>query len=58
MFLGAIVAVIVYNFYIAVAKDESFTKRVGEMFAITFGVALISFVIGYVVNRYFGIEIS
>ena len=58
MFLGAIVAVIVYNFYIAVAKDESFTKRVGEMFAITFGVALISFAIGYVVNKYFGIEIQ
>ncbi len=57
MFLGAVVSIVVYNFYIAVAKEESFTRRVGEMFAITFGVALISFAIGYFVNRYFGIEI-
>ncbi len=57
MFLGAVVSIVVYNFYIAVAKEESFTRRVGEMFAITFSVALISFAIGYFVNRYFGIEI-
>ncbi len=57
MFVGAVISIVVYNFYIAVAKEESFTRRVGEMFAITFGVALISFAIGYFVNRYFGIEI-
>ncbi|BCD61259.1 hypothetical protein NitYY0826_C0093 [Nitratiruptor sp. YY08-26] len=57
MFLSAALAIIIYNFYIAVAKDEDFSKRLREMFVITFGVALISFVIGYVVNRYFGIEI-
>jgi len=57
MFMAAALAIVVYNYYIAVARDEDFGKRVGEMFAITFGVALISFVIGYLVNRYFGIEI-
>ena len=57
MFAAAVVAIVAYNFYIAVAKEESFTRRVGEMFAITFGVVLISFAIGYFVNRYFGIEI-
>ena len=35
----------------------SFTKRVLQMSAITFGVALISFGIGYLVKYYFGIEI-
>ncbi|BCD67227.1 VIT1/CCC1 transporter family protein [Nitratiruptor sp. YY09-18] len=57
MFVAAALAIIIYNFYIAVAKDEDFGKRVKEMFVITFGVALISFAIGYVVNKYFGIEI-
>ncbi len=57
MFVNAVLAIVVYNFYIAVARDEDFRARVGEMFAITFGVALISFVIGYFVNRYFGIEV-
>ena len=57
MFIGALLSIVVYNFYISVAKDENFTKRVKEMVIITFGVALISFAIGYGVNRYFGIEV-
>lgn len=57
MFISAFLAIISYNFYISVAKDLSFSKRVIQMSAITFGVALISFGIGYVVKYYFGIEI-
>ena len=57
MFLGAAMAIVLYNYYIAVARDENFGARVREMFVITFGVSAISFVIGYIVNRYFGIEI-
>jgi len=57
MFIGAFIAIISYNFYISVAKDLSFTKRVLQMSAITFGVAIISFMIGYLVKYYFGLEI-
>lgn len=57
MFLSAFFAIISYNFYISVAKDLSFSKRVVQMSVITFGVALISFGIGYVVKYYIGIEI-
>ncbi len=57
MFIGAILTIFLYNFYISVAKDLSFWLRVREMSYITFGVALISFGIGYVVKHYFGIEI-
>lgn len=57
MFICAFIAIISYNFYISVAKDLSFTKRVLQMSAITFGVAIISFLIGYLVKYYFGIEI-
>ena len=57
MFVCAFLAIVSYNFYISVAKDLSFSKRVIQMSAITFGVALISFAIGYVVKFYFGIEI-
>jgi len=57
MFLGAIFSIIIYNFYISIAKDEDFKKRVKEMFFITFFVTLITFLIGYFVNRYFGIEV-
>jgi len=57
MFICAFLAIVSYNFYISVAKNLSFTKRVLQMSAITFGVALISFGIGYLVKYYFGIEI-
>ncbi len=57
MFFMAAFSIVVYNFYISVARDEDFKKRVREMFLITFGVAFISFLIGYFVNRYLGIEV-
>ena len=57
MFICAFIAIVSYNFYISVAKDLNFTTRVIQMSAITFGVALISFGIGYIVKFYFGIEI-
>lgn len=57
MFFFALLSILSYNFYISVAKDLNFTTRVLQMSAITFGVAIISFLIGYIVKTYFGIEI-
>ena len=57
MFICAFLAIISYNFYISVAKDLNFSTRVLQMSTITFGVAIISFIIGYLVKYYFGIEI-
>ena len=57
MFMAAFVAIVLYNFYISVAKGQSFYQRTGQMLLITFGVALISFGIGYFVHHYLGIQI-
>lgn len=57
MFLAAFITIIAYNFYVSVAKNQSFLKRSAQMLVITFGVAVISFFIGYFVKHYFGIEI-
>jgi VIT1/CCC1 family predicted Fe2+/Mn2+ transporter len=57
MFAFALLAILSYNYYISVAKDLDFMTRVLQMSAITFGVAIISFLIGYIVKTYFGIEI-
>lgn len=57
MFVFALAAILLYNFYICVAKELKFLPRVLEMCAITFGVALISFGIGFLVKKYFGLEI-
>jgi vacuolar iron transporter family protein len=46
-----------FNFYIAVAKNESFKTRFWEMTLISFGVAAISFAIGVAVRLGLGIEV-
>lgn len=57
MFCGALVEILLYNFYISVAKDLKFWPRVIQMCSITFGVAIISFGIGFVVKQYFGLDV-
>jgi len=57
MFAGALLSIAAYNYYIAVAKEHPFWPRTLRMLAITFGVALISFAIGFAVHRYLGIRI-
>ena len=66
MFIGALVAMIVivvaliavFNFYIAVVKSESFWRKFAEMSLISLSVALISFVIGWLVKLCFGIDVG
>ena len=57
MLAFALITILLYNFYICVAKELKFAPRVAQMCAITFGVALISFLIGFLVKKYFGLEI-
>ncbi len=53
----ALVIIFVFNFYISVAKDLPFKKRFVEMASISMGVALLSFIIGYLVRLFLGIDI-
>ncbi|MDR0467900.1 MAG: VIT1/CCC1 family protein [Campylobacteraceae bacterium] len=57
MFVFVLIAIFGYNFYISIAKGLNFWRRVTQMCAITFGVAIISFAIGYSVKYIFGIDI-
>ncbi|MFV0400682.1 MAG: VIT1/CCC1 transporter family protein [Oscillospiraceae bacterium] len=57
MLAVAILIILFFNYYIAIAKSEPFAKRFGEMAAISLGVALISFLIGLVVKRFLGIDV-
>ncbi len=45
-----------FNFYYSVVKDEKFSRRFTEMVLLSFGVALLSFGVGYVLRMFFGIE--
>ncbi len=60
--LGATLTIVIliiagFNFYIAVAKHESFKKRFWEMAIISLGVATLSFGIGVAARLWLGVEI-
>ena len=53
----AVLIIAVFNFYISVAKDEPFRPRFLEMAGLSLGVAMFSFLIGYLIRLWLGIEI-
>jgi vacuolar iron transporter family protein len=53
----AVAIIAVFNYYISVAKGESFRARFTEMAGLSLGVALFSFVIGYFIRQWLGIEV-
>jgi len=53
----AILIVFIFTFYISVAKKLSFKKRFLEMAAISLGVAVVNFFVGFLVRKFFNIEV-
>jgi VIT1/CCC1 family predicted Fe2+/Mn2+ transporter len=53
----ALVIIAAFNYYISVAKGEPFRPRFLEMAGLSFGVAAFSFVIGYLIRLWLGIEV-
>jgi VIT1/CCC1 family predicted Fe2+/Mn2+ transporter len=54
---AAVLIIAAFNYYISVAKDESFRKRFLEMAGLSLGVAAISFLIGYIFRQILGVEV-
>lgn len=53
----ALLIIAAFNYYVCVARELSFRHRFLEMNALSFGVAGVSFLIGYVVRRVLGVEL-
>lgn len=53
----AVIIIAVFNYYISVAKDENFRERFLEMAGLSLGVAVFSFIIGYFIRKWLGIEV-
>lgn len=53
----AVIIIAVFNYYISVAKGEPFRERFLEMAGLSFGVAVFSFIIGYFIRIWLGIEV-
>ncbi len=52
----AVLIIAVFNYYISVAKGESFRARFAEMAILSLSVAALSFVLGYLISRWLGIQ--
>ena len=52
-----VIIIAVFNYYISVAKGESFKRRFIEMAGLSLSVALFSFIIGYFIRIWLGVEI-
>lgn len=53
----AVLIIAAFNYYISVAKDEPFRARFMEMAGLSLGVATFSFVIGYFIRLWLGVEV-
>jgi len=53
----AILIILGFNYYIAIAKDLNFKKRFVEMAALSLGVAAFTFGISYFVRMFFGVDV-
>jgi len=53
----AVVIIAVFNYYISVARGESFRRRFTEMAGLSMGVAAFSFGIGYLIRLWLGVEV-
>ncbi|MBN2524174.1 MAG: VIT1/CCC1 transporter family protein [Bacteroidales bacterium] len=55
--LSAIGIIAAFNYYYSVVKDERFTRRFSEMVLLSMGVALLSFIVGLILRKYFHIDV-
>ena len=53
----SVVIIALFNFYISVAKDQPFGRRFLEMAGLSLSVAALSFLIGFLIRTYIGIDI-
>ncbi len=54
---GAVLIILIFNFYISVAQDLPFGERFKEMVSISLGVSFLSFIIGLIIRRFLEIDI-
>jgi VIT1/CCC1 family predicted Fe2+/Mn2+ transporter len=57
MIIDALLVIVIFNFYISVAKEQSFLKRFSEMAVLSLGIAAISFGIGFLMRELLGVDV-
>jgi VIT1/CCC1 family predicted Fe2+/Mn2+ transporter len=54
---GAVMIIALFNYYISVTKDEPFRGRFLEMAGLSLGVAAFSFLIGFLLRTFLGVDV-
>jgi hypothetical protein len=54
----AVLTIVIFNFFLAIAMDEPFLRRFFEMTVLNLGIASITFLIGYVIRATLDIDIG
>ncbi|NOY99099.1 MAG: rubrerythrin family protein [Chloroflexi bacterium] len=54
---SGVIIIAIFNYYISVAKDEPFRARFMEMTGLSLSVAAFSFIIGYFIRSFLGIDV-
>ena len=54
---NALIIILVFTFYVSVAKEVSFKKRFFEMASLSLSIAVINFLIGILIRKGFGIDV-
>lgn len=57
MLATALLIIALFNYYYSVARSESFRKRFTEMAVLSFSVAALSFLIGFALKKFTGIDV-
>ena len=55
--VAAVLIILFFNYYISVAKDVPFKRRFLEMAGLSLGVAALSFLIGFILRSFLGVDI-
>lgn len=53
----SVIIIAVFNFYISIARDESFGKNFFKMAGLSLSIAAFSFFLGYFIRQWFGVEV-
>ena len=53
----AILIIAFFNYYVSIAKDVPFRKRFLEMAGLSFGVAAVSFFIGFLLRSFLNVDV-
>ncbi|NLY52621.1 MAG: rubrerythrin family protein, partial [Firmicutes bacterium] len=55
--IAALLIILCFSFYVSVVQDLDFKERFLEMALLSMGVALISFIVGYLLQNILGVEV-